>query len=615
MEIENEKGIFDLGDDKITIERTNPLLNEQGSLSLTYPITRTKKNDYLLNFPSQFERLKKYDIKTNVNIRAGLLNENATLQMTSVDSEKIEATFLLYESTFYQKIKDIKLPVVFEGKERWFDDKNVNINTRISNIVKLLKNKIFSHADLKDDFTLFPVIAKGDTAFDRSTYKNYNGLPSAVVEKIDFINECGFDHPGRNESVPWFRPETEYTYKDANDNDITVPIGYGASIFFRYGYILREVFKFFGFELAENIFDFNNKFRRIVVVNNTQDAIMLGYIKEDQCIPDITINDFFEFIRENLNADFFIDIPSKNAKIVYFDDVLNSIPDIDLSKFMHEEPSLEFSQKKQVRISVSKDLDNANTEIETLDEFKKKYEKTYKEAGRGLQVGAIHWDTCNIILKIDAIFSGADRVKISHNKAFVSSMNFDYFVPTDVADYETEDHQSKANIPVVLYANSFPALLIGEFRNLNTSTIINGKKDTVTESKSTCPYILSIETYTQTSGFRTPIISECNEDGTSAYVFADHFPYDENLSLNTWGQKGLFQTFWKNYDTIIRNSWHTITAHCRIPAKVLQTWRFDKLKLLYGQPVIANKITYELADEPVVDVTIELKTVKEYENN
>jgi hypothetical protein len=90
-------------------------------------------------------------------------------------------------------------------------------------------------------------------------------------------------------------------------------------------------------------------------------------------------------------------------------------------------------------------------------------------------------------------------------------------------------------------------------------------------------------------------------------------PYQKLISLLTWGSQGLFAKFWQNYDQLLRKSWHTVTAQCRIPAKVLQSWDFTRLKLLDGQPMVANKLTYELTDDPVIDVEIELKTAKIYE--
>lgn len=107
------------------------------------------------------------------------------------------------------------------------------------------------------------------------------------------------------------------------------------------------------------------------------------------------------------------------------------------------------------------------------------------------------------------------------------------------------------------------------------------------------------------------VATETDESGNTLHYPAN--PYPDLISLHTWGANGMFAKFWQNYDHLLRNSWHTVTAQCRILAKVLQSCDFTRLKLIDGQPMIANKLTYELTDDPVIDVEIELKTARIYE--
>ena len=609
MELENEKGIFNLGSDKISVERTNPLLNDQGSLSLTYPIPRTKTNDYLLGFPSHFERRKKYDIKTDVNIRAGLLNENATLQMTSVDNDKIEATFLLYESTFYAKIKEIKLPQVFEGVERWFDSSSTPVSTRVANIVSLFESIMTSvdSADLNRDFTIFPVCCDPELSPRVGTFES----SQATIKIQNLINGISYYFEGGIQKIR-MKAKTAHTYKDDDNNDITLPIGFGVSPFLRYGYVLRKVFEYFGFTLENNLFDTNGLYRRVTVVNNTQDAIMKGYLIESQLVPDITINDFLDFVREGMNADFFIDVPGKTARIVFLNEVINETPDIDLTAYLKEEPRIEFASASQVRLSIGKSLNLATTAFDTKEEFLKKY-PDYNE-GQFAGFGDIYPE-----FGLNSIYKRSDwsNENDTHKLDLLSSMNFDQYSPGE--DIESEDHKAGFESPVSIVADDGVAALssdpingsyivLDEFRRLNSYVVLNGVKQT--EDQSECPFILSIsrfDTYKlvrfgiQTEKTVTPIIPGLPQQ-----------PYD--ISLLTWDEKGLFAKFWQQYDQLLRKSWHTVTAQCRIPAKVLQSWDFTRLKLIHGQPMVANSLKYELSDDPVIDVEVELKTVKIYED-
>ncbi len=595
MEIENAKGIFDLGDDKITVERTNPLLNDQGSLSLTYPIKRTAKNDYLLGFPHKYSRKAKYEIKTDVNIRAGLLNENATLQMTSVDSDQVEATFLLYESTFYSRIQEVKLPTVFEGVERWFDSSSVPVATRVANIVSMVKSMILSKSNLTEDFTAFPVISSCEWESSTELF--------AKADKQNIINEIYWNNePASGGNAKFlFRPETEYTFNDSDGNNITVPVGFGCSIFLRYGYVLRKIFQYFGFSLEENLFDYGHKYRRVVCINNTQDAIMRGYLVESQLVPDITVNDFLDFVRESFNADFFIDVPSKKVRLVFFDDMLSSEPDMDLSHYLTSPEEIEYADARQVKLAVGTNLENGSIPCDTLSELKNKYGNLYSIGSvRGNSNGVHHFDLYNQVWKETLLNPTTHK----YQRTYLGSMNFMY---SPTGNLETEEHESPANLPAIIqYDFNVGCAQIGSFRRMNTSLVMNGSANS--EEKVECPFILAIETW---DGKRMAVVTEADESGNTLYYPTN--PYPDLISLHTWGNNGLFAKFWQNYDQLLRKSWHTVTAPFRIPAKVLQSWDFTRLKLIDGQPMIANKLTYELTDDPVVDVEIELKTAKIYE--
>lgn len=602
MQIENLRGKFDLTtDQKITIERTNPLLNDQGSISLTYPITRTDKNDYLLNFPAKYSRKQKYDLRTDVNIRAGLLNENATLQLTSVTSEQVEAVFLLYETSFYAKIKEVTLPTVFKNEERWFSDKTVDKATRISTILDLFETMIarYPSYDLDKDFTVFPVAANVEFAtVTDANVTSYIGRATPENTLNDYVNI------NTSTKTIRLRSKTAYTYTDSDGNSITLPIGFGVTPFLRLGYVLRKVFEYFGFKLEKNIFDEGGKYRRVVLLNNTQDAIMFGYIIESQLVPDCTITDLLDIIREGFNADFFIDVPAKTARIVFFNDVISQNPDLDLTPFLTEAPEIEFSKETQLKLSVTKNLPNASTALDTHSGFIVKYPEDNGEFFAPIKEFLFN----NCILKETVYIKNSTYYT---KQDWLSSLNFDYYTEEDI---ETEDHTIPFEAPVTFpNANNLgiPVVAINSLRRLNTSLTIDGIKQNNEDVE--CPLITCAESY---DSRLLPITNSImNGYGRRGNMAEEVDPSGlEIINLYTWGENGLFASFWKNYDQLLRKSFHTITTQCRIPAKVLQNFDFTKLKLIDGQPCIVNKLTYELTDESVVDVEIELKTVKIYED-
>ncbi|MCD7899600.1 MAG: hypothetical protein LUH22_06925 [Bacteroides sp.] len=83
-------------------------------------------------------------------------------------------------------------------------------------------------------------------------------------------------------------------------------------------------------------------------------------------------------------------------------------------------------------------------------------------------------------------------------------------------------------------------------------------------------------------------------------------------SLLLWDEKGIFKTFWQRYDELLRTSFHQVTYTARIPMSVLQKFRFDRKKIINGQPFIAESLKYNITDQEVVEVEMLFRTIKKY---
>lgn len=616
MEIENEKGIFDLEKNSaISIERTNPLLSEQGSMSLPYSIKRTDKNDYLLGDPQNYERKDAFQAKQDMNIRSGLLNENATFEMLSVDADKVEGVFYLYESSFYSRIKEVKLAAVFDGVERWFQPESVPREERINYILDMFENMIRSSPDYSGDFTVFPVASNCEFS-SRTLW----GITQGTTDSQNVINEVyRYYEPGTSFTEMRLKAKEAYEYTDDEGNLIRIPIGYGVSPFLRFGYILRKIFEYFDLTLEPTIFETEKVFQRFVIVNNTQDAVMPGYFIESQLVPDCTINEFLDIIREGMCGDFIIDVPNRKAKLVFFKDVVNAQPDEDLSQYITSKfEKIEFNQPKQVRLSVGKSLPHAETATDTLDEFKKKYPK-YNPIQPILGIpegdedeGIYPFYSTNSIWKMSEPIH--EWITSTYKMDFISSMNFDYVTNDDL---ESEEHkvpfESPITLPILTASdfNSYNTMIIGTLRNLNSLVILDGVKQA--EESTECPIIMAIEQFYGSA--RAGVINA--DTSNPSLIIGPQYPFlvaniSMFISLNTWSQNGLFNKHWKEYDTLLRTSFHPITYIARLPANLLQNFTFDRLKLIEGQPLIPVSLKYEMTDQPLIKVEMLFKTVKKY---
>lgn len=605
MEIENEKGIFDLEKNSaISIERTNPLFNEQGSMSLPFSIKRTSKNDYLLDFPHKYERKNVFEVKRDVNIRSGLLNENASLEILSVDSKKVESVFYLYESSFYSQAKEVKLSQVFDGIERWFQPKKELTDEErkeyVSHIIDMFEEMMFSPVNDDEDFTIFPAVVDCELNIGGSS----RSLPTAQSDSRNFFNEILVSYE-TGEMKYKLNGSKEYTYKDDEGNDITVPVGYAITPFFKLRYVLKKIFEYFGFTLEPTIFDTTPEYRNIVVMNNTMDAIMPGYFIESQLVPDCTINEFLDMIRNSFCGDFFIDVPSKTARLALFNDVIASPPDQDMTKYLSSDfENLELNKPKQVKLTIKKSLPYASTTTGTLNEFIEKYSDYFGSTSELINDEGIYpFYMQNSIWKVYNRIEGAGMVY--YKKERLSSMNFDYVTKDNI---ETEEHAIPSEAPASVYVrHRYTDLLtyapvIGSKRNLNSFVIINGKKQE--EDTPECPLILSLEYFR----------SFCRVGLQTSMCRAEEQPPagEPESSLLLWGESGLFARHWKNYDNLLRTSFIPITHKLKLPAYILKNFSFDKLKIINGQPMIPISLKYSTDDCELIDVEIQLLTVKAY---
>ncbi|KAA6348480.1 hypothetical protein EZS27_004080 [termite gut metagenome] len=595
MEIENSKGILEMGENvSIDIERTNPILSDQGSKSLPFRIERTAKNNFLLGFPSKYERKYQYPLKQDVNVRLGRMNENATMEILSV-SDKIESVLYLGESSFYNRIRETKLTTVFEGVERNFYPKSMDRETRIGLIVQMLEQMMFSSPDYSGDFTIFPIAADCEVLPNQLSHSGLS--PAAKALRKNVINDIIRYSTGGN---LYLRAHSSYTYNDDQGVQITLPPGYGVTIFLRFRYILRKIFDYFGLTLEQNVFDTDSTLKKCCVLNNTMDALMPGYFIESQLVPDCTVNEFLDVVREGINADFYVNVEEKTARLVLFDDILSAEPDMDLTGYLSKEfDGIAFSTPKQVSLTINKNLPLTATSTETLYEFQSKYPEFYMYEPT-FPDNKIFPDSFRSSIWKHSLVQGwwkADRL---------SSMNFNY----DTMDgFEREIHTIPCEVPVSILGSVeggeiYYLTITGSARNLNSFIIVDSQKQTVDNAE--CPIMLSLELSDIVKPGETVRTGMSNSGRLTSH--AD--------SLLLWDDRGLFKRFFTTYDNILRTSFHLITYHVRMPLSLLHSFRFDRLKIINNQPLLPVSLKYKLTNSDSsnsIEVEMAARTIKYYQ--
>lgn len=592
MEIENKRGILDLElESTLEIERTNPLFNEQGSYSLPFSIKRSPHNDYVLGFPALYEMHSKYEDKQEVHIHAGLFNEKATLEIFDT-SEVIEGTFYLFESSFYNKAQEVKLTTVFDGVERWFSSRDLDRESRVKYIVDMLGKMITSIPKNSDEFTIFPVITDGEPV-STSTLTDPQIKPDQIINEIERVETGGFPEYK-------LKARNAISQTDSDGNNLKFPVGHAITPFLKLNYVLRKIFEYFGYTLEESIIDTDPMCQRWCVVNNTMDSIWNGYFIESQLVPDCTVNDFLNIIREGMCADFRITEATKTAKIIFFNDVLDAEPDTDLTPYLVA-PYEKVGQNKpkQVKLSIQRKLPFAETSTDTWTEFQKKYPDFSTIQPMFLREGMYPIYLQNTIWKFSDPLPGWLFNEYKTDR--ISSMNFDYDTTDNI---ERENHKIPMESLATAYFSTnsidhYFAPIIGTIRNLNSFVITDGAKQT--EEKAECPIMLSCECWDVPSRIG---LQHNNSPG---------FAYNNSLLL--WTDDGLFNRFWKRYDQLLRNSFRTVIYKAKLPALLLHTFTFERLKVINGQLMFPVSLKYKIEEQDFIEVEMEFKTVKYYKDD
>lgn len=241
-----------------------------------------------------------------------------------------------------------------------------------------------------ENYDIFPVLLTDDSGKDDGyNYKILNGygfsqdFPKAMVwrfkdsggyEKVtapavhDF--KLGFYRNPAGERCSMFQgsvSRTEYV----NEIPISLTPGYYVSPFIRANYVLKRVFKHFGYDLQENFFTQTKPFDKMVLLNNVIDVMANGHIRIEDLLPDVTVSEFLEVFRKKFLCEFVSDEGTHTANIIFLKDVVNSTPVADLTKCVTEEPTLSYKTATDYKRIVLRAKQQADSDAEdSYDDLK-----------------------------------------------------------------------------------------------------------------------------------------------------------------------------------------------------------------------------------------------------
>lgn len=582
----------------------SPIFNERGSQTAPLTLPATPHNRRLLCHPGRIDAAIRRDVRDGV-FADGVFVRRCKINLVGVGDDGIEISLGTDESLMYAEWADMKLREI-PGLPVYTPEGNDPLGMLIS-----LMNVCYRR-EAELDYHVFPVAVEFDEPADDA---GTDAIPVCTV-----LNETYRDdtvrHTGDLIGTMLYSAERTVAVGDsAKGNTVRVPRGYGITPFLKVGRFLHILFDCYGYSLADNVFDTDPQLKRLVILNNTADAIVTGTLSYADLLPDCTINEFLDSLKAHFGAVFYLDGSSLTARCVLLRDTLSADPDADLTALHASRPKLTMNEPKQLVLASKSSYTYGDTKEETFENFLSKYGAlTDTNAGGRLVKGLPKY--------VQDLFTGTVYINGDDPmlRRFFSSMHHGWNRKTDGIAEENIDGADTL-VPMYTYSGlgtvgnmppfnlfALPLYLCG-VRNAHT-VLKASADDDETLSRSTDLAFCFAHGDLVTAGDAQPYglyygSPLCYAPDGSHFVDAQGNVY--HSSLIYVGESGAYAQYWRSYDRLLRFSGRTVETDLSCGASLPD---LSRLKLLFGQPVLIDKLTQAFPLSRNVSRTATLRTVK-----
>lgn len=604
MKITNlDKGkAYQLGEGaKLEVERTNPFFNDYGETTTPLDIPASDYNRMILGYPDTFG-LREKMVAANVSIEDGeYFAQCRQIVLSAQHKGNISSSFYINDGSFYSKIQNVKLKSIFK-------DEMIPRCSTLDECISFCRSLI---GGKNENYDIFPVLLTDDSGKDTGyDYKILNGwgnqqkLPDAKYWR--FKNTGGYEYVAAPDAYDFvtcagksnrFQGEfnrTEYV----NEIPVSLTRGYYISPFIRANYVLKRVFKYFGYDLQENFFTRTEPFTKMVLVNNVIDVIVNGHIRIEDLLPDVSVSDFLSVFRKKFLCEFVSDEGTHQASIIFLKDAVESAPAADLTRQMTEEPTLSYKTASDYKRVVLRAKHQADSDAEdSYDDLKDILAKN---------TGA-YFD------KVDGCFykdgySGNYHVK---SKIGEGSQSYD----TGEEDTDTQDIEIPEMIPetrTLKYRQSADDdtisremgrfLYIGSYATLNSSMKVATEDNSESSEEAVTTPVMLAFPYVSTDGMPCGTVTAYdihyeydNRFGPPSHASEESLYrkiFDYALVYN--GDDGIFEKFYRQYDLLLRNSLQELKVKLLLTQSQKQNLPSHAKVVIRGVSFFFNKLKFTL---------------------
>ena len=566
---------YDLSPDThLEVERTNPFLKEYGEMSAPLALPDTRNNRILMGYPSDMANVRKPRTGISCQISDGaylMPCRQAILGASRKDG--VTTTFYMNEGSFYSRLSKVSLKEVF-GSECVPD---------VSTVSEALSwcRSIMDGSD--DRFAIFPILVRygswNDTGQPRYKLLNRYG---EWLGTVDFWGA-------------WAQDET------VDDEVYKLPVGCDMTPFVRMSYLLSRILGYFGYSLVPNFLTTEEPFASMVILNNTADAIVTGSIRLTQLLPDCSCNDILDVIRRRFNVEFIPNETKMTVDIVRMKDVIAAPAQCDLTGRVEGDIQLSYpEQYRQLRLVNASPLDDDGSpdNADTLADLFADAPNARYWANTGVMVQ----DGYSFYIR-SLCYNGVPSKVVRTVSG--SSMPYQSDGIMETEEVEMKDRLAEMRTAYYYYDVLHQVVpFIGGYRYLN-STITTAGDDGSIEKDENGELLPMLCFVFRQNGLCAGTVT----NKVSGYGTADSKLWNYTLLLH--GEDGIYERFYREYDGLLRNSLHTVSARLMLSQTEKMTLRPHLPVIINGQRLWPSVLNYVLGQE-AEPVECELVTLRHY---
>lgn len=555
MKLTTKRGQFDLPQDfSITMERTNPMLSDQGDASIPATLPASSNNLEVLEHRERIDRAFRYKNKVDAILEVGPVHKHGQLVIESVnEDEGIDAYFAIDNGDLYVQSKNKTLKEIFAEVTQTFPD----VDTACMEMWHIYGGD----QGESEDYTVFPVAV--------APYEDEEG------NKVwQYNNEIG--------------PKGELIYQSrgVREDDIlmSVPKGYGVAPFLKLYRLIDLLFDCLGYRVVYNCFATTQDLKDLTIVHNCSDCFCNPtctlYYRD--LVPSCTLSEFLEWLQAKFNVQPIVDSNAMEVKVMTMEMILDGNHDADISKMVEGAPAVNHSPSRRIVLQPTNNLDGTAPAAETFDQLIDKHEAymaMYEPLFAALNGSNPQFLGGLLLRKSTGVFY-EQGLHMIDGRPVLNPVGTNHFVYDRDNSDETEDFSQADVMPLMLCDEKTHRVepYIGNRIHFHT-----GYKDKKEDGKQD---IIVVRAYTsrdtayRTTGTTQQFIPYTGNGGES-------FTYD----LTNYG---LYNRFWIHYNEILLNNETKINARLLMDVAKFLQFNMALPKLCQGQRLLPERMSATL---------------------